>query len=251
MLGYYATRLWLPVAILTGWWWLTIGSQSLFFPPLTDILAHFGRWWLGPGLLRDVLPSLRNLVVGFSLAVVIGIGGGLLIGSLPALRDGISPELELARAVPAVALMPAAVIILGLGDSMRISLIAAGAVWPVLLATIAGVRDTIARLGDVETVFRVPLAARLHLRLQGALPRILAGSRTAIALAIVLIVVSEMQGGAYGIGNRLLNAQRNFAISEMWSAMLLLGLIGYGVNLLFNLAERRLLRDYPGQSDRK
>ncbi|MEC7761273.1 MAG: ABC transporter permease subunit [Pseudomonadota bacterium] len=245
-------QLWLPVLIVALWWVLTIGSTSLFFPPLSEIVAHFGHWWLGEGFVRDFVPSLRNLALGYTLAVVLGIGGGLVIGSLPRLREAIAPELEYARAIPAVALLPAAVIILGLGDLMRVSLIAVGAVWPVLLATIAGVRETMARLGDVETSFRLPLHVRALVRVQGALPRILAGARTSIAIAVVLIVVSEMQGGAYGIGNRLLNSQRNYAISEMWSAMLLLGLLGYTVNSLFLLAERRLLRSYPeSQNTRK
>lgn len=239
-----ALGLWLPVLIVTFWWFATKNAGTLFFPPLSLILDHFFSWWIGPGFIVDVVPSMVNLAAGYVIALLLGIGGGLLIGSATRLREATSPVLEYARAVPAVALLPAAVIILGLGDTMRIGLIAAGSVWPILLSTIAGVRETMTRLTDVEEAFRLPLRIRLLVRLQGALPRLLAGARTAIAIAIVLIVVSEMQGGAYGIGNRLLIAQRNFAIAEMWSAMLLLGFIGYILNMSFLFVQAVALRHH-------
>lgn len=239
-------QLWLPVVLVALWWRLSLNSSSLFFPPLKDILQQFRQWWLGEGFVQDVLPSLQNLVVGYLLAVVIGVSAGLAIGSVPRLQRAITPELEFARAIPAVALLPAAVIVLGLSDVMRVTLIASGAVWPILLSTISGVGETGAQLSEVERVFGLPVRVRLWwVRLPGALPRIVAGARTSLAIAVVLIVVSEMQGATRGIGNYLLLAQRNFAITQMWSAMLLLGLVGYLLNVLFSIAERRLLRFYP------
>lgn len=239
-------QLWLPVLLVALWWQLSLNSSSLFFPPLRDILEQFRQWWLGDGFTQDLLPSLQNLLIGYLLAVVIGVGAGLAIGSVPRVQRAIMPELEFARAIPAVALLPAAIIVLGLGDAMRITIIAAGAVWPILLSTIAGVAETEAQLSDIQRVFRVPLRVRLlHVRLPGALPRIAAGARTSLAIAVVLIVVSEMQGATRGIGSYLLLAQRNFAITQMWSAMLLLGLLGYVLNTLLSIAERRLLQYYP------
>lgn len=242
----FLIQLWLPVALIALWWQLSLNSSSLFFPPLRDIVQQFRQWWLGEGFAQDLLPSLQNLILGYLLAVVIGVGAGLVVGSLPRVQRAIMPELEFARAIPAVALLPAAVIVLGLNDGMRISVIAAGAVWPILLSTIAGVGETQAQLSDIERVFQVPLRIRvLNVRLPGALPRIVAGARTSLAIAVVLIVVSEMQGATQGIGSYLLLAQRNFAITQMWSAMLLLGLVGYLLNVLFSIAERQLLKFHP------
>ncbi|PWJ25020.1 ABC-type nitrate/sulfonate/bicarbonate transport system permease component [Branchiibius hedensis] len=239
-------QLWLPVALVTLWWQLSLNSSSLFFPPLREILEQFRQWWLGEGFTQDLLPSLQNLLIGYLLAVLIGVTAGLAIGSVPRVQQAIMPELEFARAIPAVALLPAAVIVLGLTDVMRIAIIAAGAVWPVLLSTIAGVAETEAQLSDIERVFRVPSRVRLLcVRLPGALPRIVAGARVSLAIAVVLIVVSEMQGATHGVGSYLLLAQRNFAITQMWSAMLLLGLLGYLLNAVFSLVERRLLRFHP------
>jgi sulfonate transport system permease protein len=236
---------WLPVTLLALWWLASANSTSLFFPPLRDIIAETGRLWLFDHLRTDLLPSLSTLGMGYVIAVVAGAGVGLLLGFLPRVLDAIGPELEFVRSIPAVAVLPAAVIMFGFGDLMRVSVIAFGAVWPVLLNTLAAVSGIDPLQRDIERAFRLSLPVRLRVRLGAAVPQILAGARTSLSIAVVLIVVSEMQGADRGIGNFVLAAQRSYAITEMWTGMVVLGVLGYLLNVAFLQGEHLLLRHYP------
>jgi sulfonate transport system permease protein len=244
-LGRLCLELWLPVLALLAWWFGSAGSTSIFFPPLSAIASDTKRLWLFGHTWSDLLPSLANLAIGYALAVVIGVAVGLVLGSLPRLLDAVEPELEFFRAVPAVALLPVAVILLGLGDAMRISVIAFGAVWPVLINTLAAVAGIDPVQRDAQNAFRLPATTRLRIRLGAATPQILAGARVSLSVAVVLIVVSEMEGADRGIGNFLLATQRSFALTDMWTGMVVLGVVGYLLNLAFRRAERLLLRHYP------
>jgi sulfonate transport system permease protein len=242
-----AVEIWLPVVLVACWWAFSANSTSSFFPPLQKIVADTISLWFTQGhLATDLLPSLINLSIGYALAVVLGIAAGVVLGLLPALYRAVEPELEFLRAVPAVAILPVAIIAIGLGDDMRVAVIAFGALWPVLVNTIAGIRSTDPVVKDVSSAFRLTPWTRLFaVRLPSAAPQIFAGARTALSVAIVLIVVSEMSGAYRGIGNFLLTAQRNFAITDMWSAMVILGLLGYILNLLFRFVEAHALRWHP------
>jgi len=236
---------WLPVGLVAIWWFASASSTSLFFPPLRDIVAETRRLWFFDHLRTDLLPSLSTLAIGYAVAVVAGVGIGLVLGLLPRILDAIGPELEFVRSMPAVAILPVAVIMLGLGDLMRVSVIAFGAVWPVLLNTLAAVSGTDPVQRDTERAFGLPVLVRLRVRLGAAVPQILAGARTSLAIAVVLIVVSEMQGADRGIGNFVLAAQRAFAITEMWTGMVVLGALGYLLNVAFRAVEHALLRHHP------
>jgi sulfonate transport system permease protein len=236
-------EVWLPIALFAIWWIASNDSKSLYFPSLQSILEAFGHTWLSTGLTQHVLPSLGNLAVGLVLAAVIGVSAGLLFGLVRPLGEALSPILEFLRAVPGVALLPLGLLLLGIGPSMKISLIAYAAVWPILLTTVDGVRGIDATVQDVARSYRVPLRLRLtSVVLPGAAPQIMTGMRTSLSIGITVIVFSEMAGSTEGIGYAVLQAQRSFAIAEMWSGMLALGIIGYLLNVAFRGLENRVLR---------
>ncbi|MEF2975916.1 ABC transporter permease [Subtercola sp. YIM 133946] len=247
LLGRVALEVWLPVVLVGVWWFASANSTSPFFPPLQKILAKTWQVWVVQGRVSsDLLPSILNLLAGYGIAVIVGVAAGLALGLLPRLLDAVEPELEFLRAVPAVAILPIAIIAIGLGDDMRIAVIAFGALWPILVNTVAGVRSTDPVVRDVSTAFRLkPAIALFSVRLPSAAPQILAGARTALSIAVVLIVVSEMSGAYRGIGNFVLAAQRNYAITDMWTGMIVLGLLGYALNLVFRVVEARLLAWHP------
>ena len=176
-----------------------------------------------------------------------GIAIGLVTGTSLAARRALDPSIELARATPPIAIVPALILVLGFGDSMRIALIAFGVCFPVLINTSAGVRsvspearDTASMLhvGRVERVFRIYLPA--------ALPSIVAGLRVALSIGLVLVVISEFVGEGGGLGHFILVQQGQFAVPEMYAGILFLGVLGYGLNLLFLLVERRVLAWHYG-----
>jgi sulfonate transport system permease protein len=238
-----AAEVWLPVALVLVWWFASATSTSVFFPPLQRILDRAVALWItGDRLWVDVLPSLLNLLIGYGIAVLLGIAAGVLLGMTPRLLDAIELELEFLRAIPAVAVLPVAIIAIGLGDDMRIAVIAFGAIWPVLMNTVAGIRSTEPVAIDMAAAYRLRLMTNLAVvRLPSAAPQILAGARTALSIAVVLVVVSEMSGASRGIGYFVLAAQRNYATTDMWAGMILLALIGYLLNVLFRVVEARLL----------
>ncbi|MFE4663745.1 ABC transporter permease [Streptomyces sp. NPDC056716] len=244
--------LWLPVGLLVLWWLLSANSTSLYFPSLANIMSTVRELWIFDNTVTDLLPSLRNMLIGYVIAVVAGVLAGLLIGSLRRLCDALDPILEFARAMPAVAVLPVAILLLGLDESMRITVIAFGAVWPVLINTVAAVQGIDPSVRDLEEAFRLSQVSRFfRVRLGVALPQIIAGARTALYISIALIVVSEMQGSAHGIGHFVLSSQRSWAVVDMWSGMVVLGVTGYVLSVLFRSAERFLLRNYPPTKSRR
>ena len=238
-----ALELWLPVALLALWWTLSRDSTSVYYPPLSAILDSFRRDWLSSAGLDNLRPSLVVLVTGFALAVLVGVSVGAVLGLSRMVEQATRPLLELLRAVPGVALLPVFIVLIGIGLDMKILLVASGAVWPVLLNTIDGVRSTEPLLIDMARSYGISPRRRLHsIILPSAAPQIFAGARTALAISVIITVVSETVGSQGGIGYFLLSAQRSFRIADMWGTIIALGILGYLLNLLFRLAEAFVLR---------
>lgn len=237
----------LPVVLVAAWWFTSAGSQSFFFPPLREIVASFAPTWFEGRILSDVLPSLGRLLTGYALALVIGIALGTAIGLSPTLRAYTEPVLEFFRAIPPPVMVPILMLFLGIGTTMRVFVIAAGALWPILLNTVEGVRGIDEVLRDTSRVYRLGPGARLRtLVLRGASPQIVTGARQALSIAIILMVISEMFAARDGLGFSIVQFQRSFAIPEMWTGIILLGLIGVVLSLLFRAVERPLLAWYRG-----
>ena len=237
----------LPAVLLTVWWVLSADSTDFYFPPLPRILETLGREWFGPRLTDDVLPSLLRLAAGFSVAAVSAVTLGILIGTHRGLRDFLEPVLELTRAIPPPVLVPIFILVFGIDDTMKVIVIAFGCVWPILLNTAEGVRALDGVLGDTARTYGITGAARLrHLVLPGAGPQIFAGLRQALSLAVILMVISELFAATNGLGFAIVQAQRSFAIPEMWAGMLVLGLIGFLLSLVFRAIENRCLAWYHG-----
>jgi ABC-type nitrate/sulfonate/bicarbonate transport system permease component len=242
-----ALELWLPVVVLLAWWVWSAGAAEPFFPPLHDILTRFREMWLFDQFVSDVLPSLRNMVVGFAIASVVGIAVGLVLARVRILREAFEPLMHFVRATPGVALVPIFILLLGFGPSMKISIIATAAVFPTIIATMDGVRSADPVLLDISRAYQLTRRQRItQVLLPSAGPQIFAGLQVSLQVAFVVMIASEMLGSTEGIGALTLLAQQSFAVTDMWSGIVLLGLLGYLVNLLFLLARARVLHWYDG-----
>jgi len=217
-------------------------EPSFLFPPVTAVLERAWQVWPTTDFLTSVAASLERLAAGYALGAGIGIAAGLLMGSLRAARRTLEPLVEFLRVVPPVAIVPAVIVVLGLGNGMRIAVIAFAVCFPVLVNTVEGVRavapetrDTAAmlHLGLAETIFRIYLPA--------ALPSIVAGLRVALSIGVIMVVISEFVGASDGIGHYILFQQSQFNVPEMYGGILFLGLLGYVLNRLFLLVEDHLL----------
>ena len=159
----------------------------------------------------------------------------------------LEPSLELFRAIPPPALVPVFMLLFGIGTPMKLLVIISGAVWPVLLNTIEGVRAVDEVLADTCRCYGITGARRLYvLVLRAASPQIITGMRQALSIAIILMVISDMMVGSSGLGFTILEFQRGFSIPEMWSGILLLGGLGVVLSLVFRGFEAVALRWYHG-----
>ena len=242
-----AYALGLPILLLVIWGLWSSVSSAPFFPSPLVIFQAFVDTWIGPAFFVDVLPSLGRLAIGIVLAVGIGIAAGTLIGLVRWLRELLEPTLEFFRAVPPPVLIPIIAVLVGANDLMKIVVIVAGAIWPVLLNTIEGVRATDSVMTETSRSFALTASERLRfVVLPAASPRIMTGVRQCLSIALILMVISEMFFSSSGLGFKIVYFQRNYLIAEMWSGIVLLGLIGVLLAVIFGFVERRVLRWYHG-----
>ena len=237
----------LPLVLLLVWGVAATISPAKFFPSPQLIAGAFSETWIGPAFASDVLPSLARLAVAIVVAVVVGVIAGTLIGLTRWLRELLEPLLEFFRAIPPPVLIPVFVAFLGVTDTMQIIVIAFGAIWPVLLNTIEGVRATDAVMTETARSYSLTRSQRLFdLLLPAASPRIMAGVRQTLSVALIMMVISELFYSSSGLGYQIKYFQQNYLIAQMWSGILLLGLIGVLLAVVFGFVERRVLRWYHG-----
>ncbi|MEV4354094.1 ABC transporter permease [Nonomuraea sp. NPDC003707] len=244
-------RLWVVPVVLAVWEIAGRAIGDTDFPPPTTILARMHElWFSGPpargfltnDAIANILPSLGRMFGGWLLAALIGIAAGMLLGRSRSATDYVDPLIEFGRAIPPPLLLPLFLVLFKAGLTTQLATIVFGVIWPVLLNTIDGVRSVDRTYTDTATVFNLSRPQRLGLVvLPAAAPKIFAGLRLSLSLALILMVISELVGGTDGIGYQLLTAMRSFDGAGVWAAIALLGVLGYVVNSLFVLAERRAL----------
>ncbi|MFJ4974286.1 ABC transporter permease [Streptomyces coeruleorubidus] len=237
----------LPALLVTVWWVASAGSTDVYWPPLRTILEAFPDVWTAERLRGDVLPSVLRLAGGYALAAVVGVALGTVIGSYRRVRAVCEPVLEFLRAVPPPVLVPVIMLFAGIGDTMKVMVIAAGCVWPVLLNTVEGVRAVDPVMAETARSYGITGVSRLRkLVLRSASPQIFAGLRQALSIGIILMVISEMFAASNGLGFTIVQFQRGFAIPDMWTGILVLGLLGFLLSVVFQWVERRALGWYHG-----
>ena len=237
----------LPLVLLGLWWLASDDSTNPFWPPLRTILTSFPDVWTPERLRADVVPSVLRLAAGYAVAAVVGVAVGTVIGSYRRVRALCEPVLEFLRAIPPPVLIPVIMLFAGIDDTMKITVIASGCVWPILLNTVEGVRAVDPVMAETARSYGIMGAARLrNVVLRSASPQIFAGLRQALSIAIILMVISEMFAASNGLGFTIVQFQRGFAIPDMWTGILVLGLLGFVLSVVFQLVERRVLGWYHG-----
>jgi ABC-type nitrate/sulfonate/bicarbonate transport system permease component len=242
-----ALEIWLPIVLVAAWWYFSENSSNPFYPPLSEILQVFEDTWLFERFGTDVVPSLMRFVEGFAIAVVLGVGVGLALGLVPLARRAAAPTIDFLRSIPAVALVSVFIVLLGFGNLAKVTAIAFAAFFPILLNTIDGVRGVDPVQLDLARAYKIGFRQKIvKIILPAASPQIFAGLRISLAVALLVMAFSEMFAGTNGIGFFILFAQDTFRITEMWSGIILLGIFGYVINLIFLLVERRVMRWHRG-----
>ena len=237
----------LPLVLLGIWALSALISPNRYFPAPWRIAEAFTKTWINESFLVDVLPSIGRLLAGLAIAIILGIALGLLVGSLRWLRQLLEPLFEFFRAVPPPMLVPILAITVGIGAEGKIAVIVAGAIWPILLNTVEGVRATDSVQRETATSYQLTTLQRVwFITLPSAAAPIMTGIRQSLSIGLILMVISEMSNSSSGLGYRILFFQQNFMIPEMWSGIVLLGFIGIALAVLFQIAERFVLGWYRG-----
>jgi ABC-type nitrate/sulfonate/bicarbonate transport system permease component len=232
---------------LTVWELWSRSADSFTVPEASAVLATAADLWPSRDFLAAVLASLGRFAVGFLVGAACGVAVGLLVGSFGACRRLLEPLLELGRATPIIAIVPAFMVMLGFGDAMRISVIAFAVCFPVLVSTLDGVRRLPPELDDTASMLHVgPVERVLRVHLPATLPSIAAGLRVALSLGLIAVVISEFVGEGDGLGSFIWLQYSLVDIEALYAGLLFLGLLGVVLNRLFSLGERRVLSWHRG-----
>jgi ABC-type nitrate/sulfonate/bicarbonate transport system permease component len=201
----------------------------------------FGEMVASGEWLADVWASLSRYVLGLAFGWISGVAAGLLTGRVPLMRDSLGLLLNYFRSTPLVALVPFALIWLGIGEEAKVAVVAWGVLFPVWLNTHSGV-------GEVEREY-VWAAQSLgatgwrlfwEVHLPRALPFVLAGTRMAIATGFFALAAAEMAGAYQGVAMRIFRSQQMFRTDKMLVAVLTIGAMGVLGDWLFLMLARWL-----------
>jgi len=217
--------------------------DPVVFPRVTLIFRTWGDIIANGELLRQLLPSLGRIFTGVGIAIAVAVPVGLLMGTVSFVHRLLEPLVEFIRPIPSSAYIPVAILFLGIGNEMKVFVVALACFFPILLNTYSGVRGIDPVVIDTGRTFGVSrLNTLTQIIFPAALPSILTGIQISLGLGLIVVVVAEMISGNNGIGYLILNMQRIFRVPEMFAGIFTLGLLGYLINLVFLQIERYLLR---------
>jgi len=221
------------------------------WPPVTQIFEAWYENVADGTLVRHLLATLWRQMVGYGIAVVLGVGVGLAMGYFRPLYNLFEPLVEVLRPIPGPAYLPVLVLFVGIGHEMKVVLILVASFFPIVLNTYSGVRsiDRV-QFDTARTLGLSTLQTFRELVLPAASPQILTGMRISLAISLILAILAEMIVSNDGLGYFTLLAQRTFKIADMYAGIFTLAVFGYVLNRLFLLAEARLIRWHIESSGR-
>jgi sulfonate transport system permease protein len=218
--------------------------STAFLPRPFAAFSAFGAGIVDGTLLSRLLDTTVRMLEGWLLAGLIGIALGTLIALSASARAYLQPTLEFLRPLPAPALVPLAIGLLGLGPQMVLAVIVFGSLWPPMLATISGVTMVEPRLVEVGRMLQLSRTAFLmKIGLRSAAADIVAGLRVSLSIALILSVLGEMLAGQEGLGELILLAARSFRAQDLYAAILMLSLLGMALNAALRSVERLIRND--------
>lgn len=242
-------RKWIKISSLVGFFLLweiicRLGLVNpLFLPAPSNVLLTLGKLLKSGELATHVSVSLYRALLGFLLAVIIAVPHGILIAWFRTVEDITNPLVELFRPIPAVALIPVAILWFGIGNVSKIVIIAFACYFPIILNTISGVRQVDVNLLKVAKLFGANRMQTLtKIILPSALPFIMTGLRLGIAVALILLIITEMIGARSGLGFMIIDAEYTFKTERMFAGIFTIGVIGFLLNEIMVRIERKLTK---------
>lgn len=235
----------LPLLLVAAWFVVTASGliDTFFLPEPQKVFVVFADWVFSNEIYPDIFATIQRSLIGFFASVVIGVPLGLLIGRSKVLDLATRSTIDFFRSIPATALLPLFLLLLGIGDGSKYAIVIYAASLVIVINTIYGVRSVKeSRIRWFEVHGASKPFVFWNIIFKESLPSIFAGLRIALSLSFVLVVVAEMFAGTnVGLGFKILNYQMVYKLPEMYAAIILTGLLGLAFNSLFILLEKKFL----------
>lgn len=238
------------IAVIALWELLTrVGVMDPdVIPSAGAVLGAWGEAVAAPDYWADLWATLSGALAGLALAIAIGAAAAFLIGLVKSVEESTFFVIEFLKPIPPIALIPLGLLLWGPAPTMKISLVAFGALWPFLTQMLYGLRQTNGVALEMARSYRLGWYLTLvHVHLPSLAPFALTGARISASLAVIVAVVVELVGGAAGLGQTITVAQANGLLPIMYAYILTAGVLGMAINLIFRAAERSLLFWHPSQ----
>ncbi len=213
--------------------------NSKFIPPPNEVLRAGSEDWvnLGPATLESMWTALVGYAIGFGAAVVVG----MAVGRYASVDSWMSGPLDFFRAIPAVAMVPMALLVLADSFLVGAFAVAWGCFFLAVINVVAGVKHIPDTLQDAARSFGAGEVKVLRkVGIPSLLPYFLSSLRQNVSVALIVIVVADMVIGLSGLGFYILRTQSNALFGRMYAAIALIAVIGYGAFRLLEVAQRRL-----------
>jgi sulfonate transport system permease protein len=182
-------------------------------------------------LLHDLLHTLLSIAIGWTVAMMIGVVGGLLLGFSPLARKYGLASIEVLRPMPGIAFAPLGLLLFGFSLQTELVVMVLPTVWPVMINTMGGIANAQPRLTDVGRTFRLSSYEIVrYLLLPAALPSIIVGARISLGLALVMAIVAEIVGNPEGLGYGIVREQQALHPEFMFAYIAVVGLLGVILN---------------------
>ncbi|WP_238011298.1 ABC transporter permease [Dactylosporangium sp. AC04546] len=219
-----------------------------YLPPASRIAVALGEEARHGAFWQALLDTLQTWFTGLAIAAVAGFVAGVVIGSVPILREYTASTIEFLRPIPSVALIPLAVLLYGTARTATLLLVVYASFWQILVQVLHGVADVDPIARDTARSFHLTAWQKLwRLTWPTALPYTVTGLRLATAVALILTITGELIIGTPGIGKEIAVAQSSGAVAAMYALVVVTGVLGVLANLVTRAGERRVLAWHPAQ----
>lgn len=239
----------IPIALFLALWQSLISfgvAPVMLLPPPGAVFGRLAQQFFTGDFLHDLAATLIRLFAGFGIAVVLGVLIGLAAAVSPVINAVVKPLVRVLAPIPKVALYPALLLILGFDHASKITLVAADALFPILLSTYYG-----ASMVEQKLIWSAMAAGTprwqilFKVVLPAAMPSILTGCRIGLVISCIVVFLAEMITSTDGLGHLLVQAARTFQTVDMFVPLVMISLLGLTLNSLLHWLRTYLLRGFP------
>jgi len=239
----------IPITLLLAIWQGTVSfglAPPTLLPPPGHVFMRMAEQLVTASFDQEILATLFRLFAGFLIAVVLGIAIGLAAAVNPTINAAVRPMVRVLAPLPKVALYPALLLLLGFGHESKITLVAADALFPILLSTYYGASTVEQKLiWSAMAAGTPPSEILFKVILPSAAPSILTGCRIGLVISCIVVFLAEMITSTDGLGHVLITAARTFQAVDMFVPLITISLLGLILNGLLQAARAYLLRGFP------